>query len=183
MHKNNFLLARLHLLIGCALLLTTGSFHALADQAPTNYDHYLKKTMLDKEGNIATLEEETSCCETSSNNKTKSIVLPDEAIKKLVINAGFGWGIFNGSIYNGNNNYTVTQLIVSMMPIHDHHMEMMGMSSHETKEYRIDLNLLPLSKGALSLAIDADDTHIHDFEWEIIQAVGHKTESLSDSGQ
>ena len=183
MCKNNFLLVRLHLLIGCALLLTTGSFHALADQAPTHYDRYLKKTMPDKEDNIATLEKDTLCCETSSNNKTKSIVLSDEAIKKLVINAGFGWGIFNGSIYNGNNNYTVTQLIVSMTPIHDHHMEMMEMSSHETKEYKIDLNLLPLSKGALSLAIDADDTHVHDFEWEIIQAVGHKTDSLSDSDQ
>jgi len=181
MYKNNLSLVRL--LIGCGLLLTTGSFHALADQAPTNYDRYLKKTILDKEGHIATLEKETACCETSSNKKTKSIVLPDEAIKKLVINAGFGWGIFNGSIYNGNNNYTVTQLLVSMTPIHDHHMEMMEMSSHETKEYKIDLNLLPLSKGALSLAIDTDDTHIHDFEWEIIRAFGHKSNSLSDSGQ
>jgi len=183
MYKNNFLLVRSHLLIGCALLLTTGSFCAFAEQAPTHDERYLKKTILAIEDNIATLENEALCCETSSNKKTKSIVLPNEAINKLVINAGFGWGIFSGSIYNGNNNYTVTQLNVSMTPIHDHHMEMMEMSSHETKEYKIDLNLLPLSKGALSLAIDADDTHIHDFEWEIIQAVGHKTNSLSDAGQ
>ena len=171
MHKKNFLLVHLHLLIGFALLFTTGSFYALADQAPTHYDRYLKKTLLDKEDNTATLEDEALCCENSSNKKTNSIVLPNEAINKLVINAGFGWGIFSGSIYNGNNNYTVTQLNVSMTPIHDHHMEIMEMSSHETKEYKIDLNLLPLSKGALSLAIDTDDTHVHDFEWEIIRGV------------
>lgn len=183
MHKNNFLLVHLHLLIGCTLLLAAGTFHALADQAPAHYDRYLKKTMLDKEENIATHEDKALCCEVSSNKKTESIVLPDEAINKLVINAGFGWGIFSGSIYNGNNNYTVTQLNVNMTPKHDHHMETMEMSSHEAKEYKIDLNLLPLSKGALSLAIDTDDTHIHDFEWKIIQAVGHKTISLSDSDQ
>lgn len=165
----------------CLLLLTAGSLHALADQAPTDYDHRPKKNTQGKEDKFAMHEAKVLCGKGSFEDATKSVALPDEAIEKLAINAGFGWGIFSGSIHNGNRSYTVTQLIVSMTPIHDHHMEMMEMSSHETKEYKIDLNLLPLSKTALSIAIDTNDAHIHDFEWRIIQVLGHKINALSES--
>lgn len=106
----------------------------------------------------------------------QSTALPTDVIQKLKIDAGFGWGIFNGSIYNGNSNYFITQLTVSMTPIHDdHHMEMHANMSHETKQHRIDVNLPPLSKGALSMALTGDDTHVHDFEWEVIEVIGYKT--------
>lgn len=119
-----------------------------------------------------------------SSNKTQAaclkhqsslIELPAEAIQKLKINAGFGWGIFNGSIYNGNEDYFVTQLTISMTPIHDHHMEMSMPMSHETKVHQINLQLPPSSKGALSMALAGDDVHVHDFKWEIIKVMGYQT--------
>ena len=106
--------------------------------------------------------------------QSEAIELPTEAINKLKIEAGFGWGIFSGTIYNGNHEYMITQLTVNMMPIHDDHMEMMGHMSHEPKTHKIDLNLAPLAKGALSMALEGDDTHVHDFDWEILQVLGHK---------
>ncbi len=104
----------------------------------------------------------------------EAIELPAEAINKLKIEAGFGWGIFSGTIYNGNSEYMITQLTVNMTPIHDDHMEMMGDMSHEPKMHQIDLNLAPLSKSALSMALEGDDTHVHDFDWEILQVLGLK---------
>jgi len=106
--------------------------------------------------------------------QSEAIELPTEAINKLKIEAGFGWGIFSGTIYNGNSEYMITQLTVNMTPIHDDHMEMMGHMSHEPKTHQIDLNLAPLAKGALSMALEGDDTHVHDFDWEILQVLGHK---------
>ncbi|MEK6686765.1 MAG: hypothetical protein AABY99_10310 [Pseudomonadota bacterium] len=102
------------------------------------------------------------------------VELPDEAIQKLKIDAGFGWGIFSGTIYNGNDNYHVAQLIVSMTPIHDHHhMDMHANMSHEPKVHQINLELPPATKGALSMPLTGDDVHVHDFKWEVIKVMGY----------
>ncbi len=119
-----------------------------------------------------------SCDQQSASAQPCPFELPKETIQTLKIDAGFGWGIFNGSIYNGNSEYTITQLLVSMEPIHDHHsMEMMGdlhTMSHETRIKQINVNLQPLTKGALSLALDDDVVHVHDFKWKVLKAFGHK---------
>jgi len=110
-----------------------------------------------------------------------SYELPRDTIDQLKIDAGFGWGIFSGSIYNGDGMHLITRLVVSMEPIHDHHhMDMMGdmhVMSHETKIHEIKMNLPPLTKGALSMALPAEDAAIHDFKWEVVKVYGYAVES------
>ncbi|MDC8445419.1 MAG: hypothetical protein LV471_05750 [Nitrosomonas sp.] len=110
-----------------------------------------------------------------------SYELPRDTIDQLKIDAGFGWGIFSGSIYNGDSAHLITRLVVSMEPIHDHHhMDMMGdmhVMSHETKIHEIKMNLPPLTKGALSMALPAEDAPIHDFKWEVIKVYGYAVEN------
>jgi hypothetical protein len=101
------------------------------------------------------------------------IELPQDAIQKLKIDAGFGWGIFSGTIYNGNDNYHITQLVVSMTPAHDHHMHMHPNMSHDAEVHQIDLDLPPSSKGALSMALPNDVADVHDFKWEILKVTGY----------
>ena len=116
------------------------------------------------------------CSQESSSKQSCLVELPEEAIQKLKIDAGFGWGIFSGTIYNGNKNYHVTQLVVSMVPIHGHHhMDMHAAMSHEPKVHQINLELPPASKGALSMPLTGDDIHIHDFKWKIIKVIGYQT--------
>lgn len=116
------------------------------------------------------------CCQPSEATQSRWIELPKEALQKLKIDAGFGWGIFSGTIYNGNENYHVTQLIVSMIPIHGHHpMEMHATMSHEPKVHPINLDLPPVSKGALSMPLAGEDVHVHDFKWEVIKVMGYPT--------
>ena len=114
------------------------------------------------------------CCQQSANAALALIELPHDAIQKLKIDAGFGWGIFSGTIYNGNDHYHITQLVVSMTPVHDHHhMHMHANMSHDPKVHQIDLDLPPLSKGALSMALPDDVAGVHDFYWEILKVTGY----------
>lgn len=104
-----------------------------------------------------------------------AIELPQDAIEKLKIDAGFGWGIFSGAIYNGNDRYHITQLVVSMTPVHDHHhMHMHPDMPHDAKVHRIDLDLPPSSKGALSMALPNDVADVHDFKWKILKVTGYQ---------
>ena len=101
------------------------------------------------------------------------VELPQDAVRKLQIDAGFGWGIFSGTIYNGNDNYHITQLVVSMTPVHDHHhMHMHPNMPHDPKVHHITLDLPPSSKGALSMALPDDVADVHDFKWKILKVTG-----------
>ncbi|MBP6058812.1 MAG: hypothetical protein KA524_10435 [Nitrosomonas sp.] len=147
------------------LVLLVMSHNVTADQSPSDAGPCVQQS--DKS--------ESTC----HKYQSKLIELPNEAIQKLKIDAGFGWGIFNGSIYNGNDSYSVTQLTVSMVPMHSHHhMGMHTTMSHEPKVHQINLQLPPLSKGALSMPLAEDDTHIHDFEWKIIKVMGYRTNHI-----
>lgn len=131
-----------NLLIGLILIVTIGSHIATADSSVEPY----------------------------SNDSEERIQLPSEAINKLKIDAGFGWGIFNGSIYNGNDDYVIEKVIIRLIP-----SQIVGTSSEiplDTKEYIVEVDVPPLSKGALSMFLDSDGTQ--EFEWRLINVMGRK---------
>lgn len=108
--------------------------------------------------------------ETHLSSDAKRVALPSEAINKLKIDAGFGWGIFNGSIYNGNDDYVIEKVIIKLIP-----SQIVGTSSEtplDIKEYTVDVDVPPLSKGALSMFLDSDGTQ--EFEWRLINVMGRK---------
>jgi len=117
------------------------------------------------------------CC--SPVESPKIIELPENAIKNLTINAGFGWGIFSGSIYNRNKDYHLKQLIISMTPIHGHghghghHHNDHRSTANESRIHTITIDLPPDSKGAISMPLPDKDLHIHGFDWKIIKASGY----------
>lgn len=116
-----------------------------------------------------------NCCQQAGAKQ--SIELPETAIQELQIDAGFGWGIFNGSIYNGNKDYHITQVTISMVPIHGHGHHHMGHQDtlHQARTYTIDTDLPPVTKGALSMSLPNDLLHIHGFDWKIIKLTGYQT--------
>lgn len=114
------------------------------------------------------------CCQQAGAKQ--SIELPETAIQKLQIDAGFGWGIFNGSIYNGNKDYHITQVTISMVPIHGHrhhHMEHQN-TLHQARIYTIDTDIPPVTKGALSMSLPNDLLHVHGFDWKVIKLTGYQ---------
>lgn len=120
---------------------------------------------------------DASCHSARDADSPCLIELPQDAIQKLKIDAGFGWGIFSGTIYNGNDDYHVTQLVISMTPKHDDHhmhMHMHANMSHDAKVHKIGLDLPPASKGALSMALPDDVADAHDFNWKILTVSGYR---------
>ncbi|WP_430233498.1 hypothetical protein [Nitrosomonas communis] len=157
-----FLLARF-MLIGITLwpLITIAS-PALAD-----YDHCLKASM---QNSNQKHELSNQCDEVSPDDNSNVITFPSDAVNKTKIAAGFGWGIFNGSLYNRNKNCAIEQVIIKLIP-----SQIAGTSSEislETKEYNIDVKVLPLSRGALSMVLDSDGTQ--EFEWRLVNILGRK---------
>lgn len=110
------------------------------------------------------------CRKESPEDKVTEANLPADAFSKLVTHAGFGYGAFSGSIYNGNGDYTVTQITVLIAPMEPG--KGTG-ASVNGKEYDIELTVQPLSKGALSMLIPSDNTL--EYSWKVIKARGHKT--------
>ncbi len=103
--------------------------------------------------------------------RTEDTELPPAAFEKLDIHAGFGWGIFSGTLYNGNSDYTVTGVTIRLTPPAKGNGNTRDSSGGN--EYDIELNLEPLSKTALSMPVPSDNTL--EYSWKITKARGYKS--------
>ena len=106
----------------------------------------------------------------SANPNKEHEIFSAEVVEKITIDAGFGWGIFGGSVYNGNSDYTITQITVKLTP-----SQIIGTSSTSpliAEQYHIDITVPPLTKAALSMPLDADGTL--EFLWELVQVQGYR---------
>lgn len=81
----------------------------------------------------------TSACNPQSSSKQSCLTeSPAEAIQKLKIDGRVWLGIFNGTFFNSNDNFHITQLVVSMTPVHDgHFMHMHADMPHDPKIHHI----------------------------------------------
>jgi hypothetical protein len=116
---------------------------------------------------MAVLEAVRSCHKKFPGEGSHVEDLPLEALGRLDADGGFGYGIFSGSIYNGNSDYTLTQVTLLLTPIPA------AESSLVTREYNINVTVQPLTKGALSVALISDGTR--EFSWSLTKARGYQT--------
>lgn len=120
--------------------------------------------------NRAAASARQSCREKFAETEPPDTDLPPDALGKLIIHAGFGYGIFSGNIYNGNNDYTVTRITVLLTPAGK--TKAVG-ASVSGKEYGIDLTVPPFTKSALSMPILSDNTL--EYLWKVTKASGYRT--------
>jgi len=137
---------------------------------PDSYDQCVLESTKGITGNKGAEIARRACREKFPGRKFHDAELAPEALGKLIIHAGFGYGIFSGSIYNGNSDYTVTQITILLAPMRK--KEAAG-ASVDGKEYNIDLSLQPFTKGALSMPIPSDNTL--EYSWKLATARGYKT--------
>lgn len=102
---------------------------------------------------------------------TEELDLPPNALARLDVSAGFGWGIFSGTIFNGNKDYAITGITVLLTPpTNNKSAQTLGSGS----EYDIALALEPLTKGSLSMPVPSDNTL--EYTWKITKARGYKAQ-------
>jgi hypothetical protein len=111
-----------------------------------------------------------ACREQSPGGQAGETDLPADALAKVIVHAGFGWGIFSGSLYNGNSDYALTQVTVVLTPMKKSNA---AEPPAEGREYDIALAVQPLAKAALSMPIPSDNTL--EYSWKIARARGFKT--------
>lgn len=157
---------------GGALLMLLVSTNLPAGNLPDpgGYDQCVQESMKGITSDRAATIAMRACREESPEGKLTEADLPADAFSKLVIHAGFGYGAFSGSIYNGNGDYTVTQVTVLIAPMEPGKGTGASVSG---KEYNIGLTVQPLSKGALSMPIPSDNTL--EYSWKVVKARGYKT--------
>ncbi|MCX7184427.1 MAG: hypothetical protein NTW90_04180 [Nitrosospira sp.] len=141
------------------LLLSSGQSGA-NQTAPFNYAQCIKAA-----ANTAASEAARTCLEKFPGEVPEDENLTAEALGKLDAAGGSGYGVFSGSIYNGNGDYTVTQVTILLTPIP-------AGSPLITSEYNIDVTVQPLTKSALSVALISDVTR--EFSWSLTKARGYK---------
>lgn len=137
---------------------------------PGGYDQCVQESMKGITSDRAAAIVVRACREKSPQSKSTETDLPADAFNKLVTHAGFGYGAFNGSIYNGNSDYMVTQVTVLIAPMEP---RIAAEASVNGREYDIELTVQPLSKGALSMLIPSDNTL--EYAWKVMRARGYKT--------
>jgi len=134
------------------------------------YEQCISHPVTGVEGKHVANEAQGLCRDLVTNGRPNDEELPSGALDKLIVHAGFGWGIFSGTLYNGNGDYTVTRVTVLLTPIGNRKSAGELMSGNE---YDIELNVQPLSKSALSMPIPSDNTL--EYSWKIAKVYGYKT--------
>ncbi|MBA2658240.1 MAG: hypothetical protein H0U72_01445 [Nitrosospira sp.] len=152
------------------ILLMSADLSADILPGPDNYDQCVLESRKGITDNKDAETAKRACREKFPDTKFQDVELVPEALGKLIIHAGFGYGIFSGTIYNGNSDYTVTQITILLAPMK--RKEAAG-TFVDDKQYKIDLSLQPFTKGALSMPITSDNTL--EYSWKLITARGYKT--------
>jgi hypothetical protein len=158
-------------LIICSLVLVGISINtsARSHAAAGDYDQCIDKSTKGKNGRNTTSATEGGCEQRLENVGTEELDLPADALGRLDVSAGFGWGIFSGTIYNGNKDYALTGVTVRLTPATNNKSEPTPSSG---REYDIALALEPLAKGSLSMPVPSDNTL--EYTWKITKARGYK---------
>ncbi len=150
-------------LFAVALMISPGQSGA-NQTAPANYAQCVKAVKKTASNTVAS-ETAHSCLEKFPRKRLSDKDLPSKALDKLDTDGGFGYGIFSGSIYNGNGDYTVTQVTLLLTPLS-------AETSLVAREHNIDVTVPPFAKGALSMALTSNSTR--EFAWSLIKARGYK---------
>ena len=156
------------LILSTVALLASPALSTANQQYTSDYDQCIFATAKGVTGGLATHEMIRSCLEKFPVERSHIGDLPTDILNRLDTDGGFGYGIFSGSIYNGNSDYTVTQVTLLLTPL-----PFASPFASVTREYNINVILQPLTKGALSVPIISDDTL--EFSWKLIKARGYKT--------
>ena len=158
------------LTIFALVLLISPDLSARSVPDPNSYDQCVPESTTKITGDKGAEIARRACRKKFPDTKFQDMELAPEALGKLIIHAGFGYGIFSGTIYNGNSDYMVTQITILLAPMR--RKEAVGTFVAD-KQYKIDLSLQPFTKGALSMPITSDNTL--EYSWKLATARGYKT--------
>ena len=154
---------RLLLLVALALQLTA------CDRlfGPSDYDDCVLQSMRGVNSDLAARAIAKSCREKFPKKKPQDFELPVSALRRLTGHGGMGYSGFSGNIYNGNSDWSVTQVTIMLMA---KGKEKDAEAFLNAKEYSVDVSVSPLTSS--SFIFSADGPTSEEYSWNIVKARG-----------
>ena len=94
---------------------------------------------------------------------------PDDVVRQLDGRASYSYGYLEGTVYNGNKSWTITQLSIVLAP---KSKEKPPDSARSAKEYNVRVTVAPLTNVKFIESVANLGTA--DFDWHISGARGYK---------
>lgn len=95
--------------------------------------------------------------------------VPVSVVSQLDGRAGYSYGFFKGAIYNGNKDWTITQLTILLSPkSKDKSLD----QARRAKEYNVNVSIPPLMNVEFIESVVSDGSN--EFDWNISSARGYK---------
>jgi hypothetical protein len=138
---------------------------------PSTYDECVLESMKGVTSDAAAGAIVRSCRAKFSGKGPNDSEVPANVVGQLDGRAGMtNYGYFKGSIYNGNKDWTITQVTVVLVPkTKDKSLD----PARRAKEYNVNLSVPPLTNSDFSVSADGGGSS--DFDWSIKSARGHQS--------
>jgi hypothetical protein len=136
---------------------------------PRDYDECILQAMKGVNSDMAARAIVKSCRDKFPERKPQDSELPPEALRQLTGHGGMGYGSFSGNIYNGNEDWTVTQVTIMLLP---KGKEKDADAFLDAKEYNEDVTVAPLTSSDFYFSVDGPK---QEYSWNIVRARGHRS--------
>ena len=134
---------------------------------PSDYDDCVLQSMKGVNSDLAARAIAKSCREKFPKKKIQDSELPVAALSRLTGHGGMGYSGFSGNIYNGNSDWSVTQVTIMLVA---KGKEKSAEEFLNAKEYNVDVSVAPLTSS--SLFFSADGPTSEEYSWNIVKARG-----------
>lgn len=149
---------------------------------PKDFDECIIEGMKGVQSDVAAKLVYQSCLKKFPPPKAKEpekTTMPSEAQEKLTGRAGMGpYGYFSGNIYNGNSDWTVTELIININEKDWMNKTINYIKDNNNKpkprmdKYKIEVVIPPYTNNDFSISVDWPRDKPN--EWNIYKALGYK---------
>lgn len=136
---------------------------------PSNYDECILKSMNGVTSDAAAGAINRACRAKYPVKGPSDSEVPANVVSQLDGRAGYSYGYFEGTIYNGNKDWTITQLTIVLTPKQkDKSLD----QTHRAKEYNVNVTIPPLINTKFIESVASDGSN--EFDWHISSARGYK---------
>lgn len=137
---------------------------------PGDYDECILDSMKGVNSNVAARAVMLSCRAKFPEKRPYDAELSAQDRANVTGRAGINYGHLRGHIYNGNSDYTVTQVTIALTPKSE---KKSAESFLDSREYNVEVTVPPLTNKDFSVPADVVAA---DFSWIITKARGYKTQ-------
>lgn len=94
------------------------------------------------------------------------------SLQQLTGHGGIGSGIFSGNIYNGTQDWTITEVTILLIPKGKEKNAVAFLDAKEYNEYVVVPPLPPLTNRSFSFYVDGPKQN---YSWNVVRARGHRS--------